>query len=183
MARSAPSRRSGSMISLTPPTNSGLGLTPVRPSQSLRDPTPKRAATLAVITMRRDLPRISPPTGGAREVKTCAPSARASTLRAGVTEATRATRCMRFLVRGGPMPPVRKVPFRSRLGSALTFPRVIRTPAHVSTPWPSEPSWRKTAPSVRPASAPGFEGSDFPEASPCLRILPSTMAPPSQRIG
>ncbi|KAE8816942.1 Endoglucanase 3 [Hordeum vulgare] len=58
-ARSAPSRRSGSRISLTPPTSSRHGLTPVKPNQSLRDPTPEHVATLAVISTQRDLPRIA----------------------------------------------------------------------------------------------------------------------------
>lgn len=53
---------------------------------------------------------------------TGASSARVSILRADVMEMTRATRCMRLLVHGGPIPSVRKVPFRLRLKSALAFP-------------------------------------------------------------
>ncbi|KAI4972806.1 hypothetical protein ZWY2020_003731 [Hordeum vulgare] len=88
----------------------------------------------------------------------------------------RATRCMRFSS-GGPMPPL-AVPFRWPCRIAFL---AIRDAQRLNAPG-DHPS-RRTAPSVRPASAPGSEGSRFPEASPCLGILPSTTTPPSQRTG
>ncbi|KAE8769741.1 hypothetical protein D1007_58622 [Hordeum vulgare] len=62
------------------------GLTPVKPSQSLRDPTLEHATTLVVISMLKDLPRITLSTGRAREANTGAPSAKVSILQVGVME-------------------------------------------------------------------------------------------------
>ena len=129
-----------SRISLTPLTSSTLGSTPARLIQSPRDRTRGLAATLAASTTPKDLPRIALPAGGAREAKTGALSARASTLRACVAEATRAIRSVRFFPREELTSLVHEAPPLSPLGLALTPPRMTGTLADVSSSWPSQPS-------------------------------------------
>ena len=110
------------------------GLTPVKLNRSLRDPTPERAVTPAVINKPNYLPRITLPAERARVTTIGVLSATTSVLRADVVEVMRVTRCMRFLVRGGPMLLAHKAPFRSQLGSVLVSHMATATPTSISTP-------------------------------------------------
>ncbi|KAI4990594.1 hypothetical protein ZWY2020_038957 [Hordeum vulgare] len=100
-----------------------------------------------------------------------------------VVEATRAIRSTGIFPRAELTPPAPEVPPLSPPGLEPPPPRMIGTLAVVSSPWPIQPSWRKTDPSVRHASAPGSKGNHSPEVSPCLGIRRNITVRPGQKTG